>query len=138
VYRLDDNAIQRVMFRLSTVGVVIVPFALVAAYALFTWAYSIQYDAMFRVLGGLFVLPIYAYLPLIHRLYKRNEQSTILKKIIVSAGANLGLNLLLLPIWGIHGALFSSAMMQWSTLIYYLWQSRRPNANPLPNLQTND
>lgn len=138
VYRLDDVTIRYMMMRLFRVGIIIVPFALVAAHILLLWVYGIQYDLMFMLLGGLFVLPIYAYLPLIHRLYKRNEQGAVLKKNIVSAGGNLGLNLLLLPVWGIHGALFSSALMQWTSLIYYLWRLRRSDASRLPALQPGD
>jgi O-antigen/teichoic acid export membrane protein len=138
VYRLDDDTIRYMMMRLFSVGVIIVPLALVVAHMLFIWIYGIHYDLMFMLMGGLFVLPIYAYLPLIHRLYKRNEQGAVLRKNLISAGANLGLNLLLLPVWGIHGALFSSALMQWTTLIYYLWRLRRSDASRLPALQPGD
>jgi O-antigen/teichoic acid export membrane protein len=138
VYRLDDGAIQHMMMLLFRGGVFIIPFALVAAHRLFIWVYDIHYDLMFMLLGGLFVLPIYAYLPLIYRLYKRNEQGAVLRKNLIGAGANLGLNLLLLPVWGLHGALFSSALMQWTTLIYYLWRWRKSDASGLPTLQPGD
>jgi O-antigen/teichoic acid export membrane protein len=123
VYRLEDSSIYKLARRLFIFGTLILPPVLIGADLLFKQLYDIQYTTEFIILGGLFVLPLYGYLPLIHRLYKRDEQIRVLWANVISAAGNFTLNLILLPRMGITGALLASAVMQWFLLAYYLWIS---------------
>jgi O-antigen/teichoic acid export membrane protein len=132
VYRLNETSILRIGRRLFTLGLALVPVALLAAYGLFILVYDIRYAPEFMILGGLFVLPLYGYLPLIHRLYKRDEQNVVLWVNLAGAGGNFALNLLLIPPLGISGALLASAVMQWGMFAYYRWEVQ--NDHPMPDM----
>ncbi len=136
LYRLDDQAIGKIVFQLFIFGGLMLPFALTGAYVLFVSLYGIRFSVGFMILGGLFVWPVYAFLPLIHRLYKRDEQAIVLKSNIFGAGTNLLMNLILLPVIGLYGALLSSAIIQWGMLIYYAWHARKSDALPLRGMRT--
>lgn len=127
VYRLNDSSIEKLARRLFSLGVLIVPPAILAAWGLLWLLYDIRFSASMMLLGGAFVLPIYAFLPLIYRLYKRDEQNTVLWINIYGAAANLILNLIFLPILGIAGAILASAIIQWGMLYAYLSNLRRAN-----------
>lgn len=124
VYRLDDRAIPKIALRLFVVGLVLLIPALAAAYWLLLNVYHFRFSVAFMVIGGLFALPIYAYIPYIYRLYKHDAQGYVLWVNLIGAGLNLLLNLLLLPTLGLIGALLSSAIVQWGMLIAYLLEAR--------------
>ncbi|MEM6283038.1 MAG: polysaccharide biosynthesis C-terminal domain-containing protein [Chloroflexota bacterium] len=123
LYRMPDDSLYRVGRRLFLLGCVMVPLALLASDVLLRVVYNMRFSPGFIVLGGMFVLPIYAYLPLIHRLYSRDEQRHVLTANVVGAVLNLIGNIVLLPRLGIAGALLSSGVMQWGMLIYYVYKS---------------
>lgn len=138
LYRMPDDSILRISVRLFVLGIgLVIPATLLADALLYT-LYDIQYSAVFMLLGGLFVLPIYGYIPLIHRLYKNDATRIVLGVNICGAAFNLALNLLLLPIIGILGAIIASAVVQWGMLIYYHLQMRISYVRPMPNLPTDD
>jgi len=138
LYRLPDASISKIAYRLFAMGIVILIPAIVGAYGLLIALYDIHYSAHFMLLGGLFVLPIYGYIPLIHRLYKNDATRVVLISNLVGAGANFILNLLLLGVLGITGALLASALVQWGMLVYYHNRMRRDDARSLPDLPTDD
>ncbi|MEL6271518.1 MAG: hypothetical protein AAFR22_17045, partial [Chloroflexota bacterium] len=123
LYRMPDASLYRVGRRLFLLGCVLVPPALFAADVLLRVVYEMQFSPGFIVLGGLFVLPIYGYLPLIHRLYRRDEQHHVLHANIAGAVFNLAGNVALLPVMGTTGALLSSTVMQWGMFAYYVYRN---------------
>ncbi len=124
VYRMDDRLIFKIALRLFALGVLIVIPALLAAAWLLAAVYQMTFSTAFLLMGGAFALPIYAYLPLIYRLYKREAQNTVLWVNLAGAVCNVIMNIILLPRLGIMGAIVASAIMQWGMLAYYLWDAR--------------
>lgn len=125
LYHLEYAAILRLARRLFMVGVVLVGPFLVGVALLLRVLYHIDMPLLFYVFGGLYVLPMYYYLPLIYALYKADQQSTVLA--VSSAGIVLKLaaNLLLLPRLGLPGAIVSVAVIQWLILVLYAWRAHR-------------
>jgi O-antigen/teichoic acid export membrane protein len=128
IYRMENQTISKISRRLFVFGIVILIPALIIVYWLLITLYDIRFSVEFLALGGAFVLPIYAYLPLIHRLYKLNRTGIVLVVNLVGAGANLALNVILLPNIGVSGAILSSAVIQWAMLAVYVAEFRENHA----------
>jgi len=124
IYRLGYTSIQRISVRLFGLGLLMLLPALVLVQLMLAYIYQFTLSPYFLVAGGLFVLPIYFYLPIIYALYKADQQLTVLKINIIGAGLNFGLNLLLLPSIGMIGAVIASAISQWVMLAAYLMQHK--------------
>jgi O-antigen/teichoic acid export membrane protein len=138
VYRLNDDAILKISLRLFGLGIALTLAGLVASYLVFTLVYEVQYSWQYMALGGLFVLPIFAYLPLIYRLYKLNRTGLVLKANLIGAAVNFILNALLLPHIGSIGAVLASAVVQWGMLVVYLTEVRGENPRALPEVSPAD
>jgi O-antigen/teichoic acid export membrane protein len=124
IYRLGYNTILKMSLRLFGLGLLILIPALVAVHLTLSQLYHFQLSWYFLLAGGLFVVPIYFYLPIIYALYKANRQSVVLKINVLGIAANLLLSLLLLPRMGMIGAVIASALAQWSMFIAYIIQGR--------------
>ncbi|MCA9940598.1 MAG: hypothetical protein KC418_18295 [Anaerolineales bacterium] len=119
LYRLQTRAILKIAARLFALGLLLVgPFLLMAHLAL-VYLYQFQLPLLMLLLGGLFILPIYAYLPAIYALYKNNRQTAVVSVNVLGIAANFGLNMLLLPRVGMVGAIAASAAAQWLMLVVY-------------------
>lgn len=125
LYRLDKPTIQKIAMRLFVVGCLIMPIAIIGINLLVGWVYELSYPPMFWWMAGLFALPIFGYLPVIHRLYGQNAQVYVLWVNIIGAVCNGVLNLMLIPILGITGALTASAICQWGMLVAYIFRNLR-------------
>lgn len=125
LYRLDKPTIQKIAIRLFALGCLIMPIAIIGINLLVGWVYELSYPPMFWWMAGLFALPIFGYLPVIHRLYGQNAQGYVLWVNIIGAVCNGVLNLILIPIWGITGALTASALCQWGMLVAYIFRNLR-------------
>jgi O-antigen/teichoic acid export membrane protein len=120
IYRLGYNTIARLSMRLLALGVVIVVPGLVGIYVILVFLYHFPVTPALLVLGGLMVLPVYCYLPIVYGFYKANRQIVVLEINVLGIVASLGLNILLLPRIGMVGAIAASAAAQWLMLALYL------------------
>jgi O-antigen/teichoic acid export membrane protein len=124
IYRLGYNTILKMSLRLFMFGILMLFPALVAVHLILSHLYRFTLSWYVLVVGGLFVVPIYFYLPIIYTLYKANLQSIVLKINLLGIAVNLLLSLLLLPRLGMIGAVIAIALAQWSMFIAYLVQGR--------------
>jgi len=120
VYRLQYNTISKISVRLFLFGLAILLPSLVAIHLILTYLYQFSLPTIFFIAGGLSILPIYFYLPIIYALYKRDLQTTVLKINIFGIGGSLILNIILLPRLGMVGAVITIAVMKWLALGIYL------------------
>jgi len=120
IYRLDEATIRKIAIRLFLAGCITIPTLLIFLRMLINWVYDLQYADAFWVMSGLFTLPIFGYLPIIHRLYGKNVQNFVLWVNIAGAIGNGILNLIFIPPMGILGALTASAICQWGMLVVYI------------------
>jgi len=134
IYRLKHDSIQKMALRLFGLGLLMLLPALGAVHLLLVYVYQFTFSPYFLLAGGLFVLPIYGYLPIIYALYKATQEMTVLKINILGAGLNFLLNLLLLPQVGMLGAVVASAVAQWVMLGAYLLQNRSLKGHYAPAL----
>mgnify|MGYP001191782255 CR=1 FL=1 len=120
IYRLDGATIRKIAIRLFFVGCITIPPLLIFLRMLIGWVYELHYDDAFWLMSGLFALPIFGYLPIIHRLYGKNSQNFVLWVNIAGAIGNGILNIIMIPPMGILGAITASAICQWGMLVVYI------------------
>jgi len=125
LYRLNYPAIMRLARRLFTVGAVSIGPFLIAAAGLLHLIYRFDFAPAFYLFGGLYVLPMYFYAPIIYALYKSNQPSTVLAISGAGIALKLLLNLTLVPHWGALGAIASVSVIQWLILTAYWLRGRR-------------
>ncbi len=120
IYRLSFVAVKKIAGKLLLTGVLMVAATLPAIYFVLKYIYHFEIAVSLLFWGGIFVLPIFYYLPTIYILYKQARQRIVLHINIFGILANLFLNLILIKPFGISGALAASGLAQVSMLIAYL------------------
>jgi O-antigen/teichoic acid export membrane protein len=120
LYRLANEVIRRVNRRMFLLGVILTPPFVIVLYPVLRIVYGFDFPARLYVLSGLYVLPIYYYITVIYKMYKINRQPLVVW--INSAGfvVNFMLNIFLIPVMGIEGALLSGTSAQWFLALVYL------------------
>lgn len=124
VYRLPLEKVQKISRRLFAAGFAIVVPALTITYFVLTLLYQIEISVFFLVWGAAFILPIFYYLPKIYTLFKNEYQNKVVLINVSGIFANFILNIILIPSFGIIGAIAASALAQWIMLIAYLFYER--------------
>lgn len=125
IYRLQYATIYKISRSLLGIGLLIMPPAMIALYFLLGTLYGLDLPPGVYVVGGLGVLPIFYFLPIIYALYRVDRQQTILVVNLLGISLSLLLNLWLLPVWGLLGAVVTTAVIKWLVLGIYIWQGRR-------------
>ena len=125
VYRLDYASIRKISWRLALAGVLIIPPGLVTVRILLTQLYEIFLPPTMYLWGGLYVLPIFFYLPTIYALFKADQQTMVIKVNFAGVALGFSLNLLLLPRFGLLGAIVSAAVWSWIAFFIYLRSMRQ-------------
>lgn len=113
IFRLPQKALYKLTLRLTAVGVMIVAIAVPAMALLIRRLYQFEVSNEHILLGMFFVLPIYAYLPLIYKHYKEERTTRVVIINLLGIIANAIGTYLLIPSYGISGALAGSAISQW-------------------------
>lgn len=124
IYRLNGQVVLRVSSRLFVLGcALILPF-LIGTYLVITYIYGFQLSGWMLLMGGLFVLPVYFYSPIIYVLYRTNVQWMVIGINSFGLLVNFVFNILLVPYLGMLGAIIGSTLSQWILLVIYLRKSR--------------
>ncbi|MBC8159971.1 MAG: hypothetical protein H7Z42_02025 [Roseiflexaceae bacterium] len=136
IYRLPNVTVTRIALRLFTLGLALLAPAL-GAVVVTLKLYGFTVAPTLLLIGGLFVMPAFFYLPIIYGLYRAGRQNEVLAVNLVGIGVSVGVSVLLLPYLGSLGALIGSATAQWVMLAMYGARSRgwrERDADALPQL----
>ncbi len=120
IFRLPQKALYKLTLRLTAAGMLIVAFAVPLLALFIRWLYQFDITNEHVILGMLFVLPIYVYLPLIYKHYKEERTTQVVIVNLLGIMANAVGTYLLIPSYGISGALAGSAVSQWLMAAAYL------------------
>ena len=133
IYRLKRDSIMKIAVRLFMIGIVCAGIAIPLVDICVKTFYHFSLPKMALISGGLFVIPIFFYSPIIYYILKLNGQRKIV--IINSIGIVFAflLNMILIPLStnGISGAMDAIAITQWILLIICLFTGRK---KPQPKL----
>lgn len=125
VYRLKFESIQKITKKLMVLGIFIIPFAILILDFILVNFYNFRFNLEIFIFGGLFVLPVYIYLPKVYYLYKTNLQNKVLWVNIFGIVLNGILNFYFIPQKGLFGALISSTVSQWLMLFAYIFYENK-------------
>ncbi|KAA3603933.1 MAG: hypothetical protein DWQ06_05600 [Calditrichaeota bacterium] len=132
VYRLNFESIQKITKKLSFFGILVIPIFIFTLNIVLENFYNFEFDYEIFIFGGLFVLPVYVYLPKIYFLYKTNLQNKVLLVNVLGVVLNGILNFYFIPRKGLLGALISSAISQWIMLFaYYFYENKLMRNNEI-------
>jgi len=113
IYRLPEASILKLNKKLLPAGLALLAVGLPASYLVLNRVYGFSLEWPVYGLAALLVLPIFYYLPLIYLFFKRKREKVVVGINALGIAVNLGGNLLLIPAWGIEGALLATATGQW-------------------------
>ncbi|MBP8003088.1 MAG: polysaccharide biosynthesis C-terminal domain-containing protein [Chloroflexi bacterium] len=137
LYRLQYEIIRKISRRLFGLGLLLVPPAMGIIYWLLVHVYHFTVSPWLLLVGGLHVLPLYFTLPIIYALYKSDQQKQVFYVNLVNILLDILLNIWWIPHLGLMGALLSTMLTSWLTLLFYWYRGRAlrtPNDSPLPDL----
>lgn len=127
LYRVSQPTTFKVAVRLLGIGVLITPPALLVINLILSQVLDIHLNNAYWLVGALYVLPIYFYVPFVYALYKGNRQKIVVQVSLIGALLNVLLNIWLIPAWGMLGALLATAIVQWLSLFVYVYTARQTN-----------
>ncbi len=125
LYRLEIASVRRFSRRLTMIGLGITAVGTPLIYLLLKFVYGFSFPFSYFAVGYAFVVPMYYTLPIIYTLYRMERQNLVLTINLVGIGLNLALNLVLVPVLGLIGALISTTIVRWSALAVYHERGKR-------------
>ncbi len=124
LFRFDYVVIRKIAQKLFIMAIIAIVPMMIVIYLILDNLYLISLELIFFILGALYVLPIYYYLPIIYTLYKYNRQIIVLSVNILGILINLLLNIIFLPKIGLIGAIMNKVLINWMILLFYYRQQR--------------
>ncbi len=125
IYRLTSKKISKIALNLFTLGIFISCSWMLISKFIISRIYQIEFPNLIYIIGILYILPIYYYWPILHKLYAKDKTVSTLKVGLISVLVNLIFNVLLIPIYGILGALISTTIGQIILLTGYIIISKK-------------
>ncbi len=120
LYRLSYRASLRLAARLGLAGLVVLALFLPAAHLALTQWYRLSLPPVMLLWGGLSIWPIFFYLPIIYALFKVEQPKLVIAINGLGIAVSVGVNLLLLPRYGLVGAAAGAAAAQWAMGLTYV------------------
>lgn len=119
IYRMNSESLRKLRQRLFRFGAPLLLAGIAAIFIALTRIYGFNFGWEIYLSGYFFALPHLLYLVETYQLIRESRERVVLIVSIAGIGCNLLLNVLLIPQFGLTGAIFSSAITQWMILILY-------------------
>ena len=116
---MNRASLHKLRNRLFTFGAPLLLIGIAAIFVALSQIYGFNFSWDIYLLGYLFAVPHLLYLIETYQLIRESRERIVLMVSIAGIGCNLLLNMLLIPQFGLTGAIFSSAISQWMILILY-------------------
>jgi hypothetical protein len=128
IYRLEMESVARYTTRMRAwAAIALLPMCAIA-WAVLTYLFHFDTSPLILLAGAALVWPVFAYVPLIDRLYKAGLERSVMWANFAAASLSCLLTWWLLPVWGIAGGLCASAAGQWLMLAWVIRTSRKAHA----------
>jgi len=131
IYRVKKEIVRKISSRLFLTGCIIALISVPLLQFILHVFYQFNLGIYTFLLGAFYFLPTFYYSPLIYRLFKLNKQNAVITGNFLIIATSLIANLILVPYYGINGALASVALAQWMILLFYTATENRLNEIPL-------
>jgi O-antigen/teichoic acid export membrane protein len=116
LYRLPESVLRSLSSRFLVGGLAVALAGVPALYVVLRRVYELEVSTEMMLLGGLWVVPVFGYAPLIYLAYRNHREGMIVIVNFAGVAVNVALNLLLIPRFGITGALAATAIAHWLML----------------------
>lgn len=120
LYRAKDAVVAAFARSVWLIGVVLTTVGIGGAWVLLNMVYRFALGPSWFALGALLVLPVFAYVTRIYRLFRDGRERAVVVISLVGAAVNLVVSVALLQVLGAIGALIGSVVSQWLTLAMIL------------------
>lgn len=120
LYRLRNDQFYSIQRNLGLIGIGAAGLGVPLMLGILWWLYGFAPEWPHLIWGILYVWPMYVYTTAIYHNYKYHRERSLLKVYVAGTLLNAGLNVWLLPVYGITGALAASAVAQWLILGWLL------------------
>lgn len=120
LYRAKVTSILNYSNRFFVWGTAISVLATFIIFLVGNYIYSFNLDFIFYLLCGLLVIPVYFYTIIVFLLLKLDNSKKVVANTSIGILINILLNIYLIGIWGIKGALLASTLTQWVLLVMYI------------------
>jgi O-antigen/teichoic acid export membrane protein len=132
LYRAPDGSSRRGARILLAAGLGLAILAVPAAHLVLNIIYGLALAPGLLILGALYALPSFGYLPLVYSLYKRDREREVAKVSFVAAGITIVLTLVLARVLGMTGALAAATAAQWMLWGWYRFSMSAQNVSRSP------
>lgn len=124
IYRLQTQKVKKIAFNFLGLGVFISLLWMFVSKFIILNIYGIDFSTNIYFIGFIYILPIYYYWPILHKLYSKDKINATLLVGLLSVIVNAIFILFLVPLYGIKGTMISAIMGQLVQLIGYIILSR--------------
>jgi O-antigen/teichoic acid export membrane protein len=118
IFRLRESSFKKIEHNYFLIGIPASLLSMIGVYII-TLFYQFHYPVIFYGFGWLYILLFYAYLPQNYLLGKENKQLLVSLYSIGSSVVNLIASILLIPRYGMTGALSSAIIAQFLLVMFY-------------------
>lgn len=129
LYRLPTAAIKKATLLLAATGIVLNVPATAALYFILSYYYHFIFSADIFVLSYFFVAAGYFYVIKVQELFRNYKQNVVVYLCFFYTIINLLLNIFLIPLWEIKGALVATTAVQWMLTLSYFASVKRLRRN---------
>lgn len=120
IYRINNKTTYKIANKLLVFSPLPVLIALVFIYILIRYFYGMEWEIPVYLWAALFLFPAYFYTPYVYRFFRMKNQDRVIYINLFGFMLNILLNVLLLSLLGIEGAVISCAAAQWGILLGYI------------------
>jgi O-antigen/teichoic acid export membrane protein len=129
IYRMSESSVKSLDKKQVIWGLLFTPLYITGLYIFMKYFYGFSFSANIYIYSSLFIPAVYFYTVKIYKMIKENRVNVIVwistSAIIISAV----LNILLIPVLKIEGALISSVIAGLFTAVLFFMFNRRPAGN---------
>ncbi|HTB30470.1 MAG TPA: polysaccharide biosynthesis C-terminal domain-containing protein [Bacteroidia bacterium] len=122
LYRLKKNLVDTLSIRFTTMGIGLSIFSFIVIYFILTIGYKFEVGFPFILAGFLSIIPAFYSYSIVIFLFKHNKQNKVVSYGVVGILLTLLFNALLVPHFGITGAIIASTLAQWAVIPLYLYE----------------
>ncbi|MES2725887.1 MAG: FkbM family methyltransferase [Bacteroidota bacterium] len=119
IYRMGTHSLQKFKSKVLKIGLLLGSLHIVVTYIIIEFIYGLSFSMFSYALVFVYIVLPFFYIINIYKLYKQNAQRYVMQISYLSIGVNLLVCVLLIPMWGINGALIANLVSQLVLFIFY-------------------
>jgi len=124
IYRLRFTSIHKII-RMMTIGGILISLPVMGIiYIMIENYYGFSFSVWMYIIGYIQIIPFFIYLIKIHMLFRSDKQYVVIWISLIAAVFGFVFSILLIPYFGLEGAILVSALTQWFTLGLYSYFNR--------------